>query len=80
MGSSKIYPSPSSIRGCLATESNERNSEHANVLAKANEKEISCYEISPSGYGIYWLLIDEDVAIDGLLGITHSFVKWKKTA
>jgi len=50
------------------------------VLAKASEKEISCYEVSPSGYGIYWPLIDEDISIDGLLGITHSFAQWKKSA
>lgn len=29
------------------------------------------YEVSPSGYGIHWPLIDEDLSIDGLLGITH---------
>ncbi|WP_034430678.1 DUF2442 domain-containing protein [Candidatus Contendibacter odensensis] len=50
------------------------------TLAKASEKEISCYKISPSGYGIYWPLIDEDISIDGLLGVTHSFVQWKKSA
>jgi hypothetical protein len=50
------------------------------MLAKANEREISCYEISPSGYGIYWPLIDEDISIDGLMGIKHSPAQWKKSA
>jgi hypothetical protein len=30
------------------------------------------YQISPSGYGIHWPDIDEDLSIDGLLGIKHS--------
>ncbi len=29
------------------------------------------FEISPSGYGIHWPAIDEDLSIDGLLGIQH---------
>jgi len=29
------------------------------------------YEFSPSGYGIHWPLIDEDISMDGLLGIAH---------
>lgn len=55
-------------------------SEISPVLAKASEEEISYYEISPSGYGIYWPLIDEDISIDGLMGITHSPAQWKKSA
>lgn len=38
-----------------------------NVSAIEREK----YQISPSGYGLHWLLIDEDLSIDGLLGIKH---------
>jgi hypothetical protein len=55
-------------------------SEISPVLTKASEREISYYEISPSGYGIYWPLIDEDISIDGLMGITHSPAQWKKSA
>ena len=55
-------------------------SEISSVLSKASEREISYYEISPSGYGIYWPLIDEDISIDGLMGITHSPAQWKKSA
>jgi hypothetical protein len=50
------------------------------ALASASNKEISHYEISPSGYGIYWPLLDEDISIDGLLGIQHSAPQWKKSA
>jgi hypothetical protein len=41
------------------------------VLASANNKERAEFEVSPSGYGIHWPLIDEDISIDGLLGIKH---------
>ena len=41
-------------------------------LRKASVEERNMYEISPSGYGIYWPLIDEDLSIDGLLGIVHA--------
>jgi hypothetical protein len=39
----------------------------SNRLAKASAQERNTYEVSPSGYGIHWPLIDEDLAIDGLL-------------
>ena len=41
-------------------------------LAAASPMEQSEYEVSPSGYGIYWPRIDEDISIDGLLGIEHQ--------
>ena len=41
-------------------------------LFQAAQAERERYEISPSGYGIHWPLIDEDLSIDGLLGITHA--------
>ena len=40
-------------------------------LARATELERSRFEISPSGYGIHWPLLDEDLSIDALLGVTH---------
>ena len=40
-------------------------------LAKASENEQKNYQISPSGYGIHWPLLDEDLSIDSLLGIKH---------
>jgi hypothetical protein len=41
-------------------------------LLQATQSERERYEVPPSGYGIHWPLIDEDLSIDGLLGITHS--------
>lgn len=52
--------------------------EHVFLLSKISEKlanasqfEREKYQISPSGYGIHWPLIDEDLSIDSLLGISH---------
>ncbi len=42
------------------------------ILLEASYLEKMTFEISPSGYGIHWPLIDEDLSIDGLLGITHE--------
>ena len=36
-------------------------------LKSATEIEREMYKISPSGYGIHWPLIDEDLSIDGIL-------------
>lgn len=47
-------------------------------LANASDFEREKYEISPSGYGIHWPLIDEDLSIDGLLGIKHAPQKLKE--
>jgi hypothetical protein len=41
-------------------------------LLHSSSEQRAKYEVSPSGYGIHWPLIDEDLSIDGLLGITHS--------
>ena len=41
-------------------------------LLRASSEERNHFEISPSGYGIHWPLIDEDLSIDGLLRIVHS--------
>jgi len=50
------------------------------LLANASDSELNCYQVSPSGYGIHWPLLDEDISIDGLLGITHEPAPWKKSA
>ena len=42
------------------------------TLAQASEIERNNFGISPSGYGIHWPLIDEDLSVDGLLGIVHK--------
>ena len=36
-------------------------------LKSATEIEREMYKISPSGYGIHWPLIDEDLSINGIL-------------
>lgn len=36
-------------------------------LARASETDRNLYRIAPSGYGIHWLTLDEDLSIDGLL-------------
>lgn len=50
------------------------------TLAKATEEEQKEFDISPSGYGIHWPLIDEDISIDGLLGVNHNPSQHKKSA
>ena len=36
-------------------------------LLKASKKEREVYDVSPSGYGIHWPLIDEDLSVEALL-------------
>jgi hypothetical protein len=47
-------------------------------LDNAGKIERESYKIPPSGYGIYWPLINEDLSIDGLLGISHKSVNSKQ--
>lgn len=39
----------------------------ANKLFVASHMERSMYKISPSGYGIHWTLIDEDISVNELM-------------
>ena len=41
-------------------------------LLEASDLERMAFEISPSGYGVHWPLMDEDISIDGLLGVAHE--------
>ena len=41
-------------------------------LARASSDKRDKYEISASGYGIHWPLIDEDLSVDGLIGTRHK--------
>ena len=50
------------------------------TLLKASEAARNAWEVSPSGYGIRWPLIDEDISIDGLLGIAHAPSKSVRSA
>jgi len=55
-------------------------SEISSTLSNATPDEQQRFEISPSGYGIHWPLIDEDISIDGLLGIEHKPISDRKSA
>lgn len=41
-------------------------------LAAASPEQRNNFEISPSGYGIHWPGLDEDLSVDGLLGVKHT--------
>ena len=41
------------------------------LLAAASPEQRMRCEVSPSGYGVRWPELDEDLSIDGLLGIQH---------
>jgi hypothetical protein len=47
-------------------------SEISQKLSQASDEERHSYRIMASGYGIHWPLLDEDLSIDGLLGIIHA--------
>lgn len=49
-------------------------------MARASVAELSIFELSPSGYGLHWPLLDEDISIDGLLGVMHHPVPLQKSA
>ncbi len=68
---------------CLTIDGERRTFSLAKVssrLATVSEEERNIFEISPSGYGIHWPLLDEDIAIDGLLGIVHRPTRKKRLA
>jgi len=41
-------------------------------LARATQAQRQHVEISPSAYGLHWPDVDEDLSIDGLIGIKHA--------
>jgi len=41
-------------------------------LSRANLDERSLIRVSPSGYGLHWSLIDEDLAIEPLVAIAEK--------
>jgi len=52
--------------------------ECSSALLKATQKERNQFVISGSGYGIHWPLVDEDLSIDGLMGVTQKSDKLTK--
>jgi hypothetical protein len=41
-------------------------------LLKATAHELNDFKISPSGYGIHWKLLDEDLSVNGLLKLARQ--------
>ncbi len=41
-------------------------------LAQASESDRNHYRIAPSGYGIHWPTLDEDLSINGLIKLASS--------
>lgn len=50
------------------------------LLGSATNEELCDFEISTSGYGLHWPRIDEDLSLDGLLGVQHEPQTFKKSA
>jgi hypothetical protein len=48
-------------------------SEHSDLLTSADDQPRNHFIISPSGYGIHWPDLDEDLAIDALIGSKHQY-------
>ncbi len=71
--------------GRLSLDVDGRHIEHtlgetSKALALAREDEQQVFEVSPSGYGIHWPLLDEDLSIDALMGIEHKPALTQKSA
>ena len=49
-----------------------RISDASNKLAKASDFDRNDYKVSPSGYGIHWNRLDEDLSINGLLKLAKT--------
>jgi len=52
----------------------------SSVLAEATNAELAEFEVSPSGYGIHWPLVDEDISVDALLRIIHHRASRERVA
>ncbi len=48
-------------------------SELSSKLATATDMQRNLFTISPSGYGIHWPLLDEDLSVDSLLKMASHF-------
>jgi hypothetical protein len=45
---------------------------HSPRLANASQMQREHFEVSGTGYGIHWPDIDEDLSVDGLVGVAHQ--------
>ena len=41
-------------------------------LARATQQQRENVVISPAGYGLHWPEVDEDLSLDGLIGVRHA--------
>ncbi|UBF24175.1 DUF2442 domain-containing protein [Kovacikia minuta CCNUW1] len=41
-------------------------------LAQASDSDRNHYQVSPSGYGIHWTMLDEDLSINGLIRLAQA--------
>jgi len=41
--------------------------QYSKKLASADERTKTNFEVSPSGYGIHWPELDEDLSVDGMI-------------
>ncbi len=53
---------------------------YSRKLAGATPEQKEHFCISPSGYGLHWPDLDEDLSIDGLLGVKHLCPQAESTA
>jgi hypothetical protein len=49
-----------------------RISDASKKLAKASDFDRNDFKVSPSGYGIHWNRLDEDLSINGLLKLAKT--------
>ncbi len=54
--------------------------EQSSRLAAAGPAARKNIEVSPSGYGLHWPDADEDLSVDGLIGIRHEAPDLRATA
>ena len=45
--------------------------EQSGRLAQATQEQREHVEISPAAYGLHWPDLDEDLSIDGIIGVKH---------
>ena len=65
----------SGTRMLLSVDGNEYEidvTQQSQKLASATPEQRENFIVSASGYGIHWPDLDEDLSIDGLIGVKHS--------
>ena len=52
--------------------------EASTKLANATDRDRNDFKISPSGYGIHWRRLDEDLSINGLIKLAREKEHFKE--